>query len=301
MSNGKLRMIYNTHISRFKRVYRIDVRYNKLGDMFFTNDIVHMSIDHEFGQNHQKNWVPFEYCPGCVFEKGLVSSTYIQDIRTRINKPNYEVSQELYVYSIVPHRIICSVHNPDFIHEEIAHTVSLTRLLPKYHWQWGEMRGGSPALRYNSTHYLTFFHSSGKFSHKWIISYYMGAYLFQSHPPFAITHISTNPIIAPNMINESLGWAYKVVDIVVFPMSFILDSDFIYVSYGHNDRDGWIAKLNRSEFDSTLEPVESEVLGDSVWDNNDRVVLGTFRTYNTSSNSTLSSHRIRHHGQHHGR
>jgi hypothetical protein len=289
-------MIYNTHIGRFKRVYRIDLRYNRLGDMFYTTDIIHISIDHEFGIRHQKNWTPFEYCHGCIFENGLLSASYIQEIRDKTNKPNYEPALELYVYSIVPHRIICSVRNPDDMYEEVAHTVSLSRLLPEYHWKWGEMRGGSPALRYNSTHYLSFFHSSGRFSHKWIMSYYMGAYLFESRPPFAITHMSINPILAPNMINETLGWAYKVVDIVVFPMSFILDPDFIYVSYGHNDRDGWIAKLNRSEFELTLERVQSEVLGDSVWDSNDRAVLGTFRLFNGTSD-TMPNHRLNHLGQ----
>ena len=47
-----------------------------------------------------------------------------------------------------------------------------------FRWAWGEMRGGTPALRVDSNHYLSFFHSSGHLTSKKIFSYVMGAYLF---------------------------------------------------------------------------------------------------------------------------
>ena len=49
---------------------------------------------------------------------------------------------------------------------------------PHFHWSWGEMRGGTPALRVDSNHYLSFFHSSGRLSKKAPLTYVMGAYLF---------------------------------------------------------------------------------------------------------------------------
>lgn len=69
-----------------------------------------------------------------------------------------------------------------------------------------------------------------------------------------------------SFINESLGWAYKVIDYIVFPMGFVLDEQFIHLSYGKNDRDGWILKLNRSAFLASLRPVQSKVIGESEWD-----------------------------------
>jgi hypothetical protein len=46
-------------------------------------------------------------------------------------------------------------------------------------------------------------------------------------PPFAITHISPEPIVHPTMVNETLGWAYKVVDYIVFPMGFTVDDRYV--------------------------------------------------------------------------
>ena len=66
-----------------------------------------------------------------------------------------------------------------------------------------------------------------------------------SDPPFNITHMSPEPIIHPTMVNESLGWAYKVVDYIMFPMSFELSSNStIILSYGKNDRNGWLIEFN---------------------------------------------------------
>ena len=264
-------------------MYKAEVVFNPAMNMFFSKDSpVHITIDHEFGERHQKNWTPFEYCPGCKFVDGIVSPSYVQELQDKIGKRLYEPALELYIYSIMPHRIVYTVPSPDDRTIENAHTVSLTKLLPKYKWEWGEMRGGSPAVLWNATHYISFFHSSGVFHQKWTISYYMGAYLFESRPPFGITHMSVNPIVHANMINESLGWAYKVVDVIVFPCGIILDDDFIHVSYGHNDRDGWILKLKRDIFINSLERVESELVGDSQWDHNDRVVPYSYRRYNAS-------------------
>lgn len=274
-------MIYNTHLSKYKKVYKTEIVFHAKSDMFYAKETpIHINIDHEFGERHQKNWTPFEYCPGCKFVNGIVSSDYIQDIRQKLRKANFDPALQLYIYSIIPHRILYSIPTPDDKSLEHAHTVSLTKLLPQYKWEWGEMRGGSPAVLWNESHYISFFHSSGIFHQKWTISYYMGAYLFESKPPFAITHISTNPIVHANMINESLGWAYKTVDVIVFPCGIVLEDEFIYVSYGHNDIDGWVVKLKRDTFISSLERVESEIIGDSQWDQNDRVVPHSYRRIN---------------------
>lgn len=117
--------------------------------------------------------------------------------------------------------------------------------------------------------YMVFFHSSGSFNGKGIISYFMGAYTFQREPPFAITKISPEPIVAKAFINESIsGWAYRKTDYVIFAMGFIDDpaNNSIFVSYGKNDRESWVLHLNRSSFLSSLKPVRSILFGDSQWE-----------------------------------
>jgi predicted GH43/DUF377 family glycosyl hydrolase len=114
------------------------------------------------------------------------------------------------------------------------------------------MRGGSPAMRLSDgdetrePYYLSFFHSSIKVN-QGILTYFMAAYRFESNPPFAITHISKEPIMHPLFINETIGgWAYKYVDYINFPMGFTVSGSHIYVSYGRNDKDGWILKLDKA-------------------------------------------------------
>ena len=67
-----------------------------------------------------------------------------------------------------------------------------------------------------------------------VATYFMGAYLFESSPPFAITHMSTEPISSPSFYNASLPWAYKTMDYIVFPTSFEYtpDGTGIYLAYG---------------------------------------------------------------------
>jgi hypothetical protein len=109
-------------------------------------------------------------------------------------------------------------------------------------------------------------------------------------PPFAITHMSPEPIVHPTMVNETLGWAYKVVDYIVFPMGFTVDdrcvhflilmctgslvsavpfytahARFIHLSYGKNDKSPWCLKLDREGLIASLKPVRTNVLGSSVY------------------------------------
>ena len=70
----------------------------------------------------------------------------------------------------------------------------------------------------------------------------------------------------PTMVNESLGWTYKVVDYVVFPMGLVVDETHLYVSYGKNDKSSWVLKLDRRKFLAGLKPVRTRVVGQSQYD-----------------------------------
>jgi len=223
--------------------------------MFHTLDPPnHVIFENEVNIRHQKNWSPFDFCPQCSFHGGSAIPSQTHPVNATL----------LFVYSIRPH-IIVQAYQTNITGEMTAEVVFKTTAQDSSDfWQWGEMRGGTPALLVGDS-YLAFFHSSGRLSHKHVITYVMGAYMFERNPPFAITHISPEPIFHQTFINESYGWAYKVIDYIVFPMGFIFDDDFIYVSYGKNDKDGWIVKLNRTGLISSLRAVQSKVVGSSRW------------------------------------
>ena len=112
-----------------------------------------------------------------------------------------------------------------------------------------------------------------------------------SSPPFEITHVSPEPIMHEAFLNESFGWAYRAVNFIAFPMGFVIMDPFIYLSYGKNDRDSWVLKLNKTGLLSSLKPVQSVVLGTSeCHKDSGKVVRGSFKQIRNSSlnPSTLS-------------
>ena len=164
--NGKEHIVYNHHLSRFKKLFYAELFYNKPEDMFYTVDPPnHVAFENEVNIRHQKNWIPFDFCPHCSFQRGL----------TAVNSS----ATLLFIYSIRPHRIV-QAFATNVSGEMRAETVFLTELLPEFRWRWGEMRGGSPALLMGDS-YLSFFHSSGHLNHKHIGTYVMGAYIFDRY------------------------------------------------------------------------------------------------------------------------
>ena len=291
--NGNLWLVYNTHLTKFKQLYYAQVYFNKTENSFFVHDPpLHVTYEKELNVRHQKNWTPFDYCPQCRFDRGYVDTS----------KKNPFAANLLFSYSLQPHRIV-ETYPSSQPGEMDASTVFLTEMLPEYVWNWGEMRGGSPSLMIGDS-YLSFFHSSGRLTHKRIITYVMGAYMFdrspifasvtlvciiylfillfcffaRSKPPFAITHISPEPIMHEVFINESYGWAYRAVDYITFPMGFVIIEPFIYLSYGKNDRDGWILRLNKTGLIDSLKPVKTITLGVSDFDKDSgKIVRGSYR------------------------
>jgi predicted GH43/DUF377 family glycosyl hydrolase len=167
----------------------------------------------------QKNWVPFEW------NKTLLLS-----------------------YTINPHDVIypnlrdgeCYIYFESEGHIE---------------WDFGLIRGGTPALLVDGE-YLSFFHSgtilSSLASWGWEMwHYFMGAYTFSAEPPFKVTKFSPYPIVAEEFYTQGSYWKR-----VIFPGGFVVKDALIYLAYGKDDSEIWIATIDKLELKKSLLPVK---------------------------------------------
>ena len=183
------------------------------------------SFEQNNKKRREKNWVPFDY-----------------------------FAELLFAYSLAPHRILQPL--PGTGH---CDTFSCSQRYPD--WGWGELRGGTPAL-YDGEKYLAFFHSAKLMASdyskgKEIPHYFMGAYTFSPEPPFEIAHMSEEPIIAQEFYTGADYKPYWKPVQVVFPCGFIADDEFIWITYGRQDHEMWVAKLDKKKLYESLKSVQA--------------------------------------------
>lgn len=159
----------------------------------------------------EKNWMPFER-----LEKG---------------KPHLS-----FVYGIHPHKII-DVPQPET--SQVTHFTYPGRInLATADWNkcWGAPFGGTTA-RLVDNEYLSFFHSWFKEDNK--IWYVMGAYTFESTPPYAITAITPYPILFQNIYSSEYLNTADANKYCIFPAGVAVetkkDRTLLHVSCGEND------------------------------------------------------------------
>lgn len=174
----------------------------------------------ECSKRREKNWIPFDY-------KGLL----------------------LFAYMINPHKVFFPLLSSGRLHE-IADTSFDTN------WRWGELRGGTPALLIGDK-YLAFFHSSIEMrslhSHgKTSLHYFIGAYTFSSAPPFEVLSMSEKPIIGPGFYSGIEYPPYWKPVNVVFPCGFLIENDLIYLVYGRQDHEMYVAKIDKRKLLESL-------------------------------------------------
>jgi predicted GH43/DUF377 family glycosyl hydrolase len=196
----------------------------KKGTHFFTGHtdcILH--FERERKQRREKNWVPFDYQGNLML-----------------------------AYSLIPHRILYKIPFTNY-----ADTVCKSR--SQITWDYGELRGGTPALL-DDGEYLAFFHSSKEMKTvhskgKKISHYFIGAYTFNQDPPFEITKISPEPIVAEGFYDGKQYKPYWKPVRVVFPCGLIIDEHYIYISYGRQDHEIWIVQMDKKKLKHSLVPV----------------------------------------------
>lgn len=87
----------------------------------------------------------------------------------------------------------------------------------------------------------------------------MGAYTFDSKPPFSLLAVSPEPIVAKDFYQPPYYKNWKPLR-CVFPAGIVLDEDYIWLSYGRQDHEVWIAKIDKKRLLNSLVPVSSEKL-----------------------------------------
>lgn len=161
----------------------------------------------------EKNWTPFEYC-----DANNKTDIYFE-------------------YKRNPHKILKLV-DPKV--NQISH-MNYTNEPPfqNLYWpkQWGEIRGGTPAIKVGDE-YLAFFHSGFEDKDEFVW-YVMGAYTFESKPPFKITGISHAPILFDGIFSSPHLNTSNPRLRCIYPAGFVVEHkdgrDLIHVSCGEND------------------------------------------------------------------
>lgn len=221
-------MVYNDSLnSPYKSMRRMLIAKLEFDgqNYFVKNPEMITQYDHEIWNRHEKNWAPFVY-----HDKLLLT------------------------HSLIPH----TIYEPIF-GEGRSETIASTETLTD--WDYGEPRGGTQAFII-SDQYLSFFHSSKEMKTKQsngkkITHYFMGAYTFQKDPPFSITQVSQKPIIGKNFYNGELHNTWKPLR-CVFPCGYIFNEEFIYVTYGRQDHEIWVVKIDREKLLNSLIPIQNK-------------------------------------------
>jgi predicted GH43/DUF377 family glycosyl hydrolase len=221
---GRIFLLYNDNIdivcpnkSDSRDMFMIELFYKD--NRFVFSAPLKLFCQEKSSQFCQKNWVPFEW------DKTLFLG-----------------------YTISPHEILC----PNLATGE-CYSVYKTEAPLK--WNLGLLKGGTPALLEDGE-YLAFFHSAAveylpPFEESGYWYYFMGAYTFSAKPPFQITKMTSHPIVGKGFYAPSVNGPKKV----IFPGSFVVSDSHIYVAYGRDDSEMWIATLDKKKFRELLWPV----------------------------------------------
>jgi predicted GH43/DUF377 family glycosyl hydrolase len=122
-------------------------------------------------------------------------------------------------------------------------------------WAWGILRGGTPAQLVDGE-YLAFFHSGKEAitlasNNQKLWHYFMGAYTFSPDSPFNITKISPAPIYYKNFYENSNRFKR-----VIFPGGYVVVGENLYLAYGKDDCELWIAQINKERLLNSLHCIE---------------------------------------------
>ncbi len=221
-------IVMNTRAIDRRDLYIAELFYSHIGALQEDGSILHFDVATPIKLIHpkmyssriwEKNWAPF-------VSNGTLYLTY----------------------SINPHEILCADLETGICQPHYSTPFSNS-------WKWGSLRGGTPATL-SDGEFLAFFHSGKPFvsgasiENESLWHYLMGAYTFSATPPFNVTRISPLPINEKSFYIQSENPKR-----VVYPGGYLISGDNIYVAYGKDDCEIWVAVINKTKLLKTLRPV----------------------------------------------
>lgn len=240
--NGHIRLTFGNHFSyrlmQHMREAYVDLFLHPNHTWTYDNFTfgLHPPIDSEIDE---KNWTPFVYQDEILYVQYLNPFTVVMPDMNNI--------------TVIENRTIIGTQ---FISE--FQPVALP-------WRYGEIRGGTNAIFISNYHeeqvgvYLLFFHSSENIGNPYR-TYFMGALIFSSKPPFHILAITRYPLVPFAELYEGrwlCSTAFCGIDYVVFPTGIVRDGDHILVSMGRQDQEGWLVKMSLSKLLDNMETVDT--------------------------------------------
>ncbi len=179
----------------------------------------------------EKNWVPF------IYEEDGIKKIH-------------------FGYYFNPH-VILKMDDPlknELIHLKKPNHIAVQNM--PWNKSWGIVRGGTPPILVDGQ-YLAFFHSFFKENGK--IWYVMGAYTFESAPPFRITACSPNPIQFKGIYGTKTNNTAHSRKPSIFPSGLVLSTEegreLLHVACGENDCAVKIITFDKKALLKSLTPV----------------------------------------------
>ena len=121
----------------------------------------------------------------------------------------------------------------------------------------GDYRGGTNALLLpgSTQTYISFYHIRTRLPWSSMGSYVYGAYTFTLNEPAGLVKISPTPIMEPRELFHK-SWASRFIDYCVYPMHIFLENAVVlHISFGYQDRWGFVGTMNLTRLLDTLVPV----------------------------------------------
>lgn len=176
---------------------------------------------------------------------------YVREREVEKNWSPFTVGEKLFViYSDLP-RVILEVDCSTGICSEVVRSES------NMEWNWGEIRGGTPADCLGDK-LLTFFHSSIPVRavkegapDRSGLNYVMGAYIFDREPPYSIRAMTSSPL--GQLENYTENNRRKV----VFPGGMVIEDARILVTWGKNDKELFITTFDKHKLLGSMKPIDS--------------------------------------------
>lgn len=130
---------------------------------------------------------------------------------------------------------------------------------PAVTWNYGTVRGGTPPIRYDDDHLVTFFHAAEVIGSRHVYS--VGACVFQARHPYTPLLVTPEPLIlAPYRTGaHRFGWRSAVS--VVFPMGAERVADGYRLLCGRDDGEVAHFDIRDSELRDRLLPIRARATG----------------------------------------